>query len=278
MKLKFQNILYVFLPFVLIYLVGGLLSIPSLLFKPGNDSVQKLIISVVAIPLIFISLYIFKIKFHNLYLRILVQIKRKKIFIPFFYSFMFGTIFLLLAVGLTYAFNGIKFMDFGSTIIRKEQILESAILVALISNLLICVLEELLFRGFLLNYLNQFFKSHWSILISALFFSVGHVNYSSIISFIIAFVGGIVIGFLYQKSKSLYAAIGLHFAYNLYNYTFTSALTSENELIARPFVFSYNQFYNFSFDTIDIFVVFAFLSMFLFLYYLFVRPIYSFAQ
>ncbi|WP_395669011.1 lysostaphin resistance A-like protein [Rhodoferax sp.] len=73
------------------------------------------------------------------------------------------------------------------------------------------VLEEMLFRGVLLrSFLQQ--QPRWqAISVSALFFGFAHLN---IYQFVLAFWLGLVLGWLYERSRSLIPCIALHGALN----------------------------------------------------------------
>jgi len=73
------------------------------------------------------------------------------------------------------------------------------------------IFEEMLFRGILLR---AFLKQHprWAaISYSALLFGAAHLN---VYQFLLAFSLGLVLGWLYELSRSLLPCIALHAAYN----------------------------------------------------------------
>lgn len=83
------------------------------------------------------------------------------------------------------------------------------------------VVEEFLFRGVLLTWLRRFFGSYGAIFLSALCFSLLHYAYSQginnlpIISAL--FVFGLYLGFVYEKTRSLFSSISLHVTLNCIN-------------------------------------------------------------
>lgn len=77
--------------------------------------------------------------------------------------------------------------------------------------LLAPVLEEMLFRGVILrSFLGQYPRST-AIGASALLFGVAHLN---IYQFVAAFAIGLLLGWLYERTRSLVPCIALHGAYN----------------------------------------------------------------
>lgn len=100
--------------------------------------------------------------------------------------------------------------------------LESPIqmMIALISIVVIApVVEEILFRGTLQQYLKKFFSIRTSIFITALIFACFHFsptqslgNFSLIPSL---FTFACFLGYIYERQGSIYASIGLHLGFNL---------------------------------------------------------------
>ncbi|WP_213952783.1 CPBP family intramembrane glutamic endopeptidase [Variovorax sp. dw_954] len=73
------------------------------------------------------------------------------------------------------------------------------------------VLEEMLFRGIVLRgFLRQYSRWH-AILGSAVLFGAAHLN---IYQFVVGIAMGVVLGWLYERTRSLIPCIALHVAYN----------------------------------------------------------------
>jgi len=83
------------------------------------------------------------------------------------------------------------------------------------ATLAVCVmaplLEEMLFRGIVLRGFLQRYSRWQAILGSALLFGVAHMN---IYQFLVGLVLGTVLGWLYERTRSLIPCIALHAAYN----------------------------------------------------------------
>jgi membrane protease YdiL (CAAX protease family) len=73
------------------------------------------------------------------------------------------------------------------------------------------VVEEMLFRGVVLRSFLQQYDRRQAIWGSALLFGVAHLN---IYQFVVALGTGLVLGWLYERSRSLIPCIALHAAYN----------------------------------------------------------------
>ncbi|GFZ30332.1 hypothetical protein CSC2_08580 [Clostridium zeae] len=77
------------------------------------------------------------------------------------------------------------------------------------------VCEEIFFRGVLLNYLNKYKGKTFAVIVSSLIFSLPHFSrYGSLTALAYIFIMGIVLGYCYIITQSLYVSIGLHFTTN----------------------------------------------------------------
>lgn len=85
---------------------------------------------------------------------------------------------------------------------------------ALIYILSVCflapVFEEFVFRGVILKRLERY-GSGFAIVGSSVFFGLAHLSVSSVI---FAFIAGLVMGYLYVKTRNLWVPIAVHFANN----------------------------------------------------------------
>jgi membrane protease YdiL (CAAX protease family) len=71
--------------------------------------------------------------------------------------------------------------------------------------------EEFLFRGFLLASLTRYFPQWGAIALSGLIFSLAHLNLSEVLPL---FVLGMVLGYVYERSRNLLAPMLLHSLWN----------------------------------------------------------------
>jgi membrane protease YdiL (CAAX protease family) len=79
------------------------------------------------------------------------------------------------------------------------------------------VTEEMLFRGILFRWLEQFGGSWAALLLTSAFFGASHLsnpNASAIAAVGIAFEAGVMLGAAYMLTRSLWLPIGLHAAWN----------------------------------------------------------------
>lgn len=79
--------------------------------------------------------------------------------------------------------------------------------------------EEIFFRGFLVSKVGKFFGAALGIVISALIFAVLHVTYASISEFAAALFFGLIAGYVFVRTKSLYPSIVGHMLVNFVTIT-----------------------------------------------------------
>lgn len=90
------------------------------------------------------------------------------------------------------------------------------ILIILIGMTFAAFCEEVVYRGIIQNYLMKKFTLLKAIALSTLCFSLMHIGrYSDIITLIYILFPGLVFGYLFAKTKSLYMSIGMHFSWNV---------------------------------------------------------------
>jgi len=74
------------------------------------------------------------------------------------------------------------------------------------------VVEELIFRGYLIPRLNILFKnSYLPVILSALIFGVAHIGYGTLINMFVPFLLGLIFGIYYQKYRNIKVLIFCHF-------------------------------------------------------------------
>lgn len=91
-----------------------------------------------------------------------------------------------------------------------------ALLLSAASMLPLALSEEILFRGYVLRNLVQQYGARVGILITALLFSLGHMAgpSRSLIPLLSIAMAGLLLGYAYLKSGSLWLPFALHFAWN----------------------------------------------------------------
>lgn len=108
--------------------------------------------------------------------------------------------------------------------VAVNQIRTASSSTVLLVTLIICVIalvpfiEELLFRGFLQNWLKRFMRTSNAILVTSCIFALFHFSPSqgmgNIELIISLFILACFLGFVYERQKSLWASVSLHAIFN----------------------------------------------------------------
>ncbi len=124
------------------------------------------------------------------------------------YGAAIGSAVMALVVGVIALFGGYKIVGQNGA-----DVLIGVLSVAIISG----ITEEILFRGIIFRFFEQWLGSYFALAISALFFGLVHLgnpNASWLAAFAIAIEAGIMLGAIYMLTRRLWAAVGLHMAWN----------------------------------------------------------------
>lgn len=84
--------------------------------------------------------------------------------------------------------------------------------------IIVAFIEEIVFRGYLLNNLLQSINQWWALIISAAVFAIMHMqnNHTDILSAINILIAGLVLGINYIYTKNLWFSIFFHFGWNFF--------------------------------------------------------------
>lgn len=83
------------------------------------------------------------------------------------------------------------------------------------------IIEEILFRGFLLSALKKSLGGRYATIVSAAIFAAVHID---VFAFLQIFILGLLLGHLYEKTKTLAASIIVHITHNLLTLIFLLCL------------------------------------------------------
>ncbi len=131
---------------------------------------------------------------------------RNDIFLGLLLGFiLIGTGFLTLYI--------LSYLSIGEILTNSQYLSGSLILCLLISWI-----EELSFRGYILNNLAESFHPYIALLISSLSFAALHIFNSglSILAFTNLFLAGILLGIVFIYTKTIWFALSLHFSWNFF--------------------------------------------------------------
>ncbi len=176
---------------------------------PSTTSFQDLIISFFNLIGTVVALWLFMTyidleKFINLGFEIKNRVK------DFLFGFLIG--FLILGLGfliLIYS-NEIYFISINYNL--------SELIISILFFFVVALVEEMLFRGYVLRNLMFSFNKYIAIIISSLLFSLMHGFNPNIdlVGFIDLFIAGVLLGMSYIYTKNLWFPIALHFGWNLF--------------------------------------------------------------
>lgn len=142
---------------------------------------------------------------------------------------------------ISYEGNGFEFYSFSSVIILVIALLIRAVFAG--------VCEEVFFRGVLQKYLSEFKGNILGIIISSIIFMVFHcTRYQTMYQLTSVLTAGIVLGYIYIFTKSLYMSIGLHIATDF----FINLVSLKGEV--GLFIVNINESFNEEYFTRNVFI------------------------
>ncbi|MEH6658218.1 type II CAAX endopeptidase family protein [Leeuwenhoekiella marinoflava] len=135
---------------------------------------------------------------------------------------LLGLLIMSLGYGILYAVNELVFLNFN--IDFKE------LLLSVFFFLIIAVVEESIFRGYIQRNLMLSFNKYVALLISAVIFSLAHgfnPNVSAL-GLLNIFLAGILLGISYTYTKNLWFPIALHWSWNLFQGLYGFNVSGQN--------------------------------------------------
>jgi len=147
--------------------------------------------------------YVDKEKFINLGFHIKNRLK------DFNYGIVIGAFILIVGYLLLLFMDEINFKEI---VFNPKEIIITILIYSIVA-----LVEEVLFRGYILRNLMISFNKYTALIISSLLFSLMHGFNPNIdlFSFIDLFLAGILLGVSYVYTKNLWFPIALHFSWNL---------------------------------------------------------------
>jgi hypothetical protein len=77
------------------------------------------------------------------------------------------------------------------------------------------VSEEIIFRGFVFRWLQGRMPLWGAVLVSAAIFSAAHAGWAEPSLFLPVFLGGVLLAYVYAKSRSVWPGVIIHMAINI---------------------------------------------------------------
>jgi membrane protease YdiL (CAAX protease family) len=79
--------------------------------------------------------------------------------------------------------------------------------------------EEIYFRGFLFDKIENFAGGAFAVVITAVLFGIAHMSYGKEIPVIMIIIMGLVLGYIVYKTRNLYTSIITHVLFNITSFT-----------------------------------------------------------
>ncbi|MGB5355828.1 MAG: CPBP family intramembrane glutamic endopeptidase [Eudoraea sp.] len=119
---------------------------------------------------------------------------------------------------------------FNQLIFVKILLLPSEVFLTIILYLLVAIMEEVLFRGYILRKLMRAIDIHWALIISSMIFALMHAMnpHATWIGLANIFLSGILLGLGFIYTKNLWFPIALHFSWNLFQSFFGFNVSGED--------------------------------------------------
>ncbi|WP_276391517.1 CPBP family intramembrane glutamic endopeptidase [Eudoraea chungangensis] len=137
-------------------------------------------------------------------------------------GFSLGLLFMGIGSVLLLALNEVVF----SKIVFATQ----EVVLTLLLYLMVSVMEEVIFRGYVLRKLLGSINIYWALLVSSSLFAFMHVlnPHFTILGLFNIFLSGIILGLGYIYTKNLWFSIAFHFSWNLFQSFFGFNVSGEN--------------------------------------------------
>ena len=217
-NIGWKRVLLLVLPYIFIigifqyigYLVAG---VDLTTDDPNETSLQQLIISIFDLFGTFLLIWVF-MKFVDKQRFIELGFHTKNRLKDFIVGFILGG----LIMGLGYL--GLELL--GEISFTQVNFSLKDLTLITFHFLIVAIVEETLFRGYILKNFLASFDKYSALIISSILFSLLHSFNPNISSFSLfeLFVGGILLGITYIYTKNLWFPIALHLSWNLFQSLF----------------------------------------------------------
>lgn len=209
-----QRILLIILPYIFIVgifqLIGGLIAgVDMTIFDAEKTSRQQLTTSVFDLAGTFLVLWIF-MKFIDKEHFIKLGFQTKNRLKEFITGITIGLIIMAIGYFLLIYFKEIFFI--------KVNFDFKELIISILLFTIVAVVEETLFRGYILKNLMISFNKHIALIVSSILFSLMHSFNPNVDLFSLfdLFLAGIVLGLSYIYTKNLWFPIAMHLSWNLF--------------------------------------------------------------
>jgi len=214
-NIGWQRIILIIIPYFIIVgifeLTGSLLAGIDLTEPNLNNltSEQHLTLGLFGFLGTFLLLWIF-MKFVDRENFIKLGFQTKNRLKEFNYGIIISALIMAIGYLLLLFLNEINF--------KRIVVNPKEIILSILVFIIVAVVEEVLFRGYLLRNLMLSFNKYIALIVSSIIFTLVHAanpNFD-LFSFFDLFLGGILLGTSYIFTKNLWFPIALHFSWNLF--------------------------------------------------------------
>lgn len=125
-----------------------------------------------------------------------------------------GTFEIGLIIIISLAAGTLWFQGAGSGVYSAAE-LQRSLVYGFLAFILVGFGEEVVFRGYIQKRLMLTLGNRWALLVSSMIFMAAHVlTYGKVLDFIDVGLGGVILGYLYILTGSLYLPAAYHFIYD----------------------------------------------------------------
>ncbi|OXL85705.1 peptidase [Paenibacillus sp. SSG-1] len=199
--------------FPIIWMIAGAMGIVliNMIFQQLTEQGEGIVSLIFTLVMGFLALLVYKLTLTYLARRPTPEISRKRAGIESVLGMLTGTIFIAGSAFMIIALGGYSFQWASSAD-------TSSVLIASIESALGgAIVEELIFRGLMLQAIDQLGGKPLALAVTSLFFGVAHLGNPGATlwsGFAIALEAGVLLGSAFLWRRNLWFAIGLHFAWN----------------------------------------------------------------
>ncbi|WP_339295211.1 type II CAAX endopeptidase family protein [Paenibacillus sp. FSL W7-1279] len=199
--------------FPIVWMLAGAVGIVVIdtLFRQLTERVDGVISLVLTLVMGLLAILVYKLTLTYLARRATPEIAGQRAGIETLLGVLTGTIFIAGSVFIIMALGGYSFQWASSA--NAGSVLLSTIGAALGA----AIVEELIFRGLMLQAIDKLGGTPLALAITSLFFGVAHLGNAGATlwsAFAIALEAGVLLGAAFLWRRSLWFAMGLHFAWN----------------------------------------------------------------
>jgi membrane protease YdiL (CAAX protease family) len=183
----------------------------NMIFQQLTEQGEGIVSLIFTLVMGFLALLVYKLTLTYLARRPTPEISRKRAGIESVLGMLTGTIFIAGSAFMIIALGGYSFQWASSAD-------TSSVLIASIESALGgAIVEELIFRGLMLQAIDKLGGKPLALAVTSLFFGVAHLGNPGATlwsGFAIALEAGVLLGSAFLWRRNLWFAIGLHFAWN----------------------------------------------------------------